>query len=161
MRVHHHPDDANTAHVTVGFGGLTIHLSSVKPTPYSGREVAVDLWARRQPLGAHIELTEKADLVCVAPATANLLGKMANGLADDLLSTLLLAFDGPVVLAPAMNTTMWEKPSVGRNVAVLHADGYHFVGPQEGWLSCRRSGIGRMAEPEDIKVAIEGLLKNT
>jgi phosphopantothenoylcysteine decarboxylase len=127
----------------------------------TGREVAVDLWARRQPLGAHIELTEKADLVCVAPATANVLGKMANGLADDLLSTLLLAFDGPVVLAPAMNTTMWKKPSVGRNVAVLHADGYHFVGPQEGWLSCRRSGIGRMAEPEDIKVAIEGLLKNT
>lgn len=124
----------------------------------TGRDVATDMFARYQPLGPHIELADRADLVCVAPATANLLGKLANGLADDPLSTLLLAFRGPVVLAPAMNTTMWKKPAVGRNVAVLHADGYHLVGPQEGWLSCRRSGVGRMAEPAEIKEKIVRLL---
>ena len=124
----------------------------------TGREVATDMFTRRQPLGPHIELAERADLMCVAPATANILGKLANGLADDLLSTLLLAFEGPVVLAPAMNTVMWNKPAVGRNVAVLQADGYHFVGPEEGWLSCRRSGKGRMSEPETIKQKIDELL---
>jgi phosphopantothenoylcysteine decarboxylase len=125
----------------------------------TGREVATDMFARHQPLGAHIELADQADLACVAPATANLLGKLANGLADDLLSTLLMAFGGPVVLAPAMNTVMWEKPSVKRNVATLRADGYHFVDPQEGWLSCRRTGVGRMAEPADIQAVIEQLLR--
>ena len=124
----------------------------------TGREVVTDMFARYQPLGAHIELAERADLVCVAPATANLLGKLANGLADDLLSTMLLAFDGPVLLAPAMNTAMWQKPSVGRNVATLQGDGYHFVGPQAGWLSCRRTGVGRMAEPEAIETEIGKLL---
>ena len=126
----------------------------------SGRPVATDLFDRdRFPLGAHIELAEGADLLCVAPASADLLAKAACGLADDLLSTLLLSFEGPILMAPAMNTTMWEKPAVQRNVATLRGDGYHFVDPQEGWQSCRRSGIGRMAEPADIQAAIERLLK--
>lgn len=124
----------------------------------TGRDVAIDLWSRQQPLGSHIELAERADLMCVAPATANVIGKVAGGLADDLLSTLLLAFDGPVVLAPAMNTVMWEKASVQRNIATVQADGYHLVGPEEGWLSCRRTGKGRMAEPEKIRAEIEKLL---
>ncbi len=124
----------------------------------TGREVATDMFARRQPLGPHIELAQQSDLMCVAPATANILGKLANGLADDLLSTMLLAFDGPVVLAPAMNTVMWQKPAVGRNVKVLRADGYHVVGPEEGWLSCRSTGPGRMSEPDAIKAEIEKLL---
>jgi phosphopantothenoylcysteine decarboxylase/phosphopantothenate--cysteine ligase len=126
----------------------------------SGRPVATDLFDRdRFPLGAHIELAEGADLLCVAPASADLLAKAACGLADDLLSTLLLSFEGPILMAPAMNTTMWEKPAVQRNVATLRGDGVHFVDPQEGWQSCRRSGIGRMAEPADIQAAIERLLK--
>ena len=113
------------------------------------------------PLGAHIDLAERAELVCVAPATANVLAKAATGLADDLLSTLLLSFTGSVLLAPAMNCEMWEKPSVQRNVAQLRADGVHFVGPDEGWLSCRKRGVGRMSmQPEAIYAAIAELLGN-
>ena len=126
----------------------------------TGRPVASDVFDRdRFPLGAHIELAEKADLMLVAPASADFLAKAACGLADDLLSTLALSFEGPLVVAPAMNSAMWQKPSVQRNVATLRADGYHFVDPQEGWQSCRRTGIGRMAEPTDIQAAIERLLK--
>jgi phosphopantothenoylcysteine decarboxylase/phosphopantothenate--cysteine ligase len=102
------------------------------------------------PLGAHITLAERADLLCVAPATANLLAKAAHGFADDLLSTLLLSFAGPVILVPAMNCQMWAKPAVARNVAQLRADGMHFVDPEEGWLSCRTQGVGRMAAPEKV-----------
>jgi phosphopantothenoylcysteine decarboxylase/phosphopantothenate--cysteine ligase len=126
----------------------------------TGRPVVTDVFDRAHfPLGAHIELAEQAELLCVAPASADLLGKATHGLADDLLSTLLLSFEGPVLLAPAMNSAMWQKPAVQRNVATLRGDGYHFVDPQEGWQSCRRSGMGRMAEPADIEAAIERLLK--
>jgi phosphopantothenoylcysteine decarboxylase len=111
------------------------------------------------PLGAHIELAQRSDLLCIAPATANLLAKAAHGLADDLLSTLLLSFTGPVLMAPAMNCEMWEKPAVERNVAQLRQDGIFFVDPEEGWLSCRTRGVGRMAAPERILAAIEELLK--
>ncbi len=106
------------------------------------------------PLGAHIEIAERAQLLCVAPATANFLGKIATGLADDLLSTLYLSFTGPVLLAPAMNCEMWDKPAVQRNVAQLRADGVHMVDPEAGWLSCRKQGVGRMAGPEKIFAAI-------
>jgi phosphopantothenoylcysteine synthetase/decarboxylase len=125
----------------------------------TGRPVAINVFDRGQfPLGAHIELAEKADLFCVAPASANLLAKAAHGLADDLLSTLMLSFDSPVLLAPAMNSAMWSKASVQRNIATLRGDGYHFADPQEGWQSCRRTGMGRMAEPADIQAAIDRLL---
>jgi phosphopantothenoylcysteine decarboxylase/phosphopantothenate--cysteine ligase len=113
---------------------------------------------RNHPLGPHIDLAERAELLCVAPATANILAKAACGLADDLLSTLLLSFSGPIVMAPAMNCEMWEKPSVQRNVAQLRTDGVHFVDPEEGWLSCRRRGVGRMAAPEKIVAVIGQLL---
>lgn len=111
-----------------------------------------------QPLGPHVTLAQQAELLCVAPATANFLAKTAHGLADDLLSTLVLAFKGPMLVAPAMNCEMWAKPAVQRNVAQLRADGVQFVDPQEGWLSCRQQGAGRMAEPDQIRAAIEGLL---
>ena len=107
----------------------------------------------------HIELAEKAELLCVAPATANILAKAACGLADDLLSTLLLAFDGPVLMAPAMNSAMWEKPAVQRNVAQLRADGVVLIDPEEGYLSCGTRGPGRMAEPETIFRAIAEALE--
>ncbi len=107
------------------------------------------------PLAAHIELAERAEVLCVAPATANFLAKAALGLADDLLSTLYLAFSGPVLVAPAMNTEMWKKPSVQRNVTQLREDGVHFVGPQEGWLSCRTRGPGRMSDPDEIYSVIQ------
>lgn len=110
------------------------------------------------PLGPHIELARQADLVCIAPATANMLAKAATGIADDLLSTLLLSFEGPVLMAPAMNCEMWAKRSVERNVAQLRRDGVHFIGPEEGWLSCREKGAGRMSQPETIAAEIEKLL---
>jgi phosphopantothenoylcysteine decarboxylase/phosphopantothenate--cysteine ligase len=110
------------------------------------------------PLGAHIGLAERAKLLCIAPATADFMAKAAHGLADDLLSTLYLAFAGRVLLAPAMNSQMWAAPAVARNVAQLKADGVLFVDPGEGWLSCRQSGTGRMAEPDAIRAAIEKTL---
>ncbi|QDS98900.1 flavoprotein [Adhaeretor mobilis] len=125
----------------------------------SGRPVASDSFEpSAYPLGAHIELARKADLLCVAPATANYLAQAASGLADDLLSTLTLCFTGPVLVAPAMNNEMWTKPSVQRNVEQLLADGVHTIGPGEGWLSCRVQGAGRMAEPAEIAQEIHRLL---
>jgi phosphopantothenoylcysteine decarboxylase len=121
----------------------------------TGRPVCTQVFDEAQfPLGAHISLAENADLLCIAPATANYLGKTANGIADDLLSTLYLSFSGPVLMAPAMNNHMWEKKSVARNVARLRDDGVQIIEPAEGWLSCRSSGKGRMAEPEAILKAI-------
>ncbi len=103
----------------------------------------------------HIELAQAAELVCVAPATANFLAKAAWGLADDLLSTVLLSFDGPVVLAPSMNHRMWAKPAVRRNVRRLREDGLILIDPEEGYLSCGTHGRGRMASPETIFASIE------
>jgi phosphopantothenoylcysteine decarboxylase len=126
----------------------------------SGRPVLERVFDESQhPLGVHMELAERGEILCVAPATANLLAKAAWGLADDLLSTLLLSFTGPVLLAPTMNCEMWEKPAVKRNVAQLRRDGIHFVDPEEGWLSCRKRGVGRMAAPEKILDAIGQLLE--
>ena len=125
----------------------------------SGREVAVDLFAAsRHP---HIELGRGAELFCVAPATANIMAKAAQGLADDLLSTALLAFTGPIIMAPAMNTRMWQKPAVERNARQLAADSVLLVGPEEGFLSCGETGYGRMAEPETIFAAIKKVLEET
>lgn len=110
------------------------------------------------PLGAHIELAARADLVVVAPASADLLAQAASGAADDLLTTLLLCAECPVLLAPAMNAAMWAKPAVQRNVSQLTADGCTIVQPGTGWLSCRQQGTGRMAEPDDIVAVIRATL---
>jgi phosphopantothenoylcysteine decarboxylase/phosphopantothenate--cysteine ligase len=102
----------------------------------------------------HIQLSRSADLVVVAPATADLMAKAAHGLADDLASTTLLATDKPVLMAPAMNVRMWEHPATRRNRATLAADGVSFVGPDEGAMACGEFGAGRLAEPEAIFQAI-------
>lgn len=102
----------------------------------------------------HIELSRSADLVVVAPATADLMAKAAHGLAGDLASTTLLATDKPVLMAPAMNVRMWEHPATKRNLATLKADGVRFVGPDEGAMACGEFGFGRMAEPQAIFEAI-------
>ena len=106
----------------------------------------------------HIELSRAADLLVVVPATADLMAKAANGHADDLASTLLLATDKPVLMAPAMNVRMWEHPAVARNFARLQADGVTMVGPDEGAMACGEYGPGRMAEPMAILAAIETAL---
>jgi len=103
----------------------------------------------------HIRLSREADLVVVAPATADLLAKMAHGLADDLATAVLLATDKQVLAAPAMNVRMWEHPSTRRNMAAVRADGIAFVGPEEGEMVCGEYGLGRVAEPEAILAAIE------
>ena len=106
----------------------------------------------------HIELSRSADLIVVAPATADLMAKMATGRADDLASTLLLATDTPVLLAPAMNVRMWNHAATQRNLATLHGDGILFVGPDEGEMACGEFGPGRMAEPDAILAAIKAAL---
>ncbi|SFK82514.1 bifunctional phosphopantothenoylcysteine decarboxylase/phosphopantothenate--cysteine ligase CoaBC [Shimia haliotis] len=107
----------------------------------------------------HIQLSRSADLIVVAPGTADLMAKMANGLANDLASTLLLATDTPVLVAPAMNVRMWDHPATQRNLATLKADGVSFVGPNEGDMACGEYGPGRMSEPLEIVAAIEGAMK--
>lgn len=106
----------------------------------------------------HIQLTRIVDLVVVAPATADLMAKAANGIANDLASATLLAVDKPVLMAPSMNVRMWSHPATQRNLATLTGDGIHFVGPAGGALACNESGTGRMAEPLEILGAIEALL---
>lgn len=106
----------------------------------------------------HIQLSRSADLVVVAPTTADLMGKMAAGLANDLASTLLMATDKPVLLAPAMNVRMWTHPATRRNLATLQGDGIMVVGPDEGAMACGEFGPGRMAEPEAIRAAIGAAL---
>ena len=123
----------------------------------TGRPVRTEVFDTTK-IHAHIELSREADLLCIAPASANILGKMAGGIADDLLSTVYLSFRGPVVVAPAMNCEMWEKKAVQRNCSQLHDDGVLFVGPESGRLSCGEVGMGRMAEPEQIFQAIQAIL---
>ena len=102
----------------------------------------------------HIQLSRASDLLVVAPATANMMARMVAGLADDLASTLLLATDKPVMIAPAMNVRMWQHPATQRNLAQLRADGVQVVGPNVGDMACGEHGPGRMAEPAEIVAAI-------
>jgi phosphopantothenoylcysteine decarboxylase/phosphopantothenate--cysteine ligase len=129
----------------------------------SGDRVFTDLFDRADEHDVgHIRLSREADLVVVAPATADLLAKMACGLADDLASAVLLATDKPVLVAPAMNPRMWRNPATKRNVATLQADGIHFVGPNVGEMAEQgEAGPGRMAEPLEIVAAIEALLRKS
>jgi phosphopantothenoylcysteine decarboxylase/phosphopantothenate--cysteine ligase len=106
----------------------------------------------------HTELARWADLVVIAPATAATLGRIANGISDDLVAATVLATTGPVLIAPAMHTEMWEHPATVRNLATLKGFGYHFVGPEEGALAGGDSGMGRVAEPEDVVAAAAGIL---
>jgi len=117
----------------------------------TGRKVMTDMFS-----GAidHIRLAQECDLLVVAPATADLMAKFAHGIADDFLSTLYLAFPGPVVLAPAMNTVMWQHPATQANLEILRQRGHTIVGPEDGSLACGMVGPGRMSEPEAIAEAV-------
>lgn len=117
----------------------------------SGNPVYTDLWDNRLASGmAHIDLSRGADAVLVAPASADFLAKLAHGLADDLLSTLCLARDCPLLVAPAMNRQMWDNPATRRNADQLIADGVTLLGPAEGDQACGETGLGRMLEPEQL-----------
>jgi phosphopantothenoylcysteine decarboxylase/phosphopantothenate--cysteine ligase len=108
----------------------------------------------------HIELSRSADLIIVAPATADLMAKMALGLASDLATTILLATNTPVLISPAMNVRMWEHASTQRNLETLRDDGIHICGPDEGSMACGEFGLGRMSEPESIADSAESILLN-
>jgi phosphopantothenoylcysteine decarboxylase/phosphopantothenate--cysteine ligase len=127
----------------------------------SGNPVTLDPFDRSAAAYPHIALAEWGELLLVAPATANILGKAAGGIADDALSTALLSFSGAVLFAPAMNSRMWAHPAVRENVGKLRARGAHFVGPEEGRLACGEIGAGRMAEVADILAAAELVLAGT
>jgi phosphopantothenoylcysteine decarboxylase / phosphopantothenate---cysteine ligase len=131
-----------------------LSLQALTETPVSKDLFSLDAESRM----GHIELSRSADLLVVAPASANLLAKMAAGLADDLASTLLLATDKPVLVAPAMNVRMWLHPATLANLASLGARGVHVVGPEEGPMACNEYGPGRLAEPPTIVEAIRSLL---
>ncbi|MGI6455070.1 MAG: flavoprotein [bacterium] len=126
-------------------------ITPVTMAALSENEVGLDLFDQYpQHEVRHIHWAEWADLALIAPATANLLGKAANGLADDLLSNLLLALQCPVVFAPAMHHQMWSHPAVQKNLTSLRGYGYHIIEPDTGELASGDTGIGRMREPEEI-----------
>jgi phosphopantothenoylcysteine decarboxylase/phosphopantothenate--cysteine ligase len=133
----------------------------------TGRKVITDLFASASPEATlsssieHIGVAQEHDLMLVAPATANVIGKFALGLADDFLSTMYLAFRGPVVLAPAMNNNMWEHAAVRANLDTLRRRGHVIVEPEEGLLACGTLGPGRLAELETIVGAVERALQST
>ena len=140
-----------TEHAQRFVGPLTFQALSRRP-------VYTDLFAEGAYEADHIALADRAEAAVVAPATANVIGKLAAGIADDLLSTVLVALRVPVILAPAMNEAMWNHPAVQANVETLRRRGVRFVGPEEGRLACGTEGLGRMAEPETILAEIVAVL---
>ena len=125
----------------------------------SGRRAFSDLFAAEEVYdAAHISLTAKADLIVVAPATANIIAKMTAGICDDLLSTLLCSADSDVLLAPAMNNRMWRHAATQSNIETLKTRNCHFIGPETGRLACGDEATGRMSEPEQILHRIVELL---
>jgi phosphopantothenoylcysteine decarboxylase/phosphopantothenate--cysteine ligase len=120
------------------------------------QHVYVDTFDEQDPsVVSHIDVADSADLFIVAPATANIIGKLAGGIADDMLSTTLLAVTAPVMIAPAMNVHMYDHPAVVHNIRLLKSRGVQFIDPGEGQLACGYVGKGRLAEPEDIVEAVE------
>ena len=134
-------------------------VTPLSASALAGRKVFTDLFdlTDEAEMG-HIELSRSADLIVVAPATADLMAKMAQGQAGDLASTLLLATDTPVLIAPAMNVRMWQHPATQRNIGTLRGDGIMFAGPNDGDMACGEHGPGRMAEPLEIVTAIAAAL---
>ena len=125
----------------------------------SGAEIYDDLFSLKDETEmGHIQLSREADVVLVAPATANIMAKLASGMADDLASTLLLATDKPVMMAPAMNVRMWEHKAVQRNYHQLIDDGVTFIGPESGKMACGEEGLGRISEVSEILSSVEKYL---
>ena len=124
----------------------------------SQNPVLTDLFETPDWRPGHVDLASRAGLLVTAPATANFLGKLANGIADDALSTVALTFRGPMLVAPAMNSMMWESPAVQANLAILKERGVRFIGPDEGKLACGPGGRGRMTDVPLLLEAIRKLL---
>jgi len=139
--------------------GATRFITPLTMQTLSRHPVATDVFDERDAAKVqHIDWADAADLAVVAPATANMIGKLANGIADDMLSTTLLAVTAPILIAPAMNVHMWENPAVAENVRKLAARGVRFVEPGTGQLACGYVGKGRLAEPDEIADVIVQML---
>ena len=135
--------------------GLTFEYITNNP-------VVTDLWNKAQARNPdHIAISDAADVAVIAPATANIIGKLANGIADDALTTIIMAFRKPLIIAPAMNQTMYESPAVQENLDRLRRRGARQIGPGKGWLACGTTGIGRMAEVSEILDAVLQELGNS
>ena len=143
-------------HVVLSEAGARF-VTAVTFQALSGNPVWTDLWDARMPNNmAHIDLGRDADAIFVAPATADFIARLAHGRADDLLTTLCLARDVPLIVAPAMNRQMWEAPATQRNVSLVRADGVTVFGPGAGEQACGETGMGRMLEPEELLERLEG-----
>ena len=138
-------------------GNAERFITALSLSTLARRKVYTDLFDGKEDI-THIELAQRTDLIIVAPATANFIGKAAGGIADDLLTTIVMAASAPVLVAPSMNTRMWENPVVKDNVERLKRLGYLFAGPAEGELACGSEGAGRLADPADIIEAAEEAL---
>lgn len=125
----------------------------------SKNKVITSLWDLPDWQPGHVELAEKTSLLVIAPATANIIAKIANGIGDDALSTFALSHSGKILIAPAMNWRMWNNPAVQENCEKLRKRGVFFVGPEKGMLACGEEGEGRMSEPADIIAKIKEILK--
>lgn len=126
----------------------------------SRRRVLVDQYDPETVLDpTHVSVTDDADLVLIAPATANVIGKIAHGIADDMLTSLMLAVRCPVLIAPAMNDRMFGNPMVQANIERLKAEGYAFIDPEAGYLACGSVAVGRLADPEKIVARVKAMLK--
>lgn len=146
-------------HVALSEGGARF-VTAVTFQALSGNPVWSDLWDSRMSNNmAHIDLTRGADAIVVAPATADVLARLALGRADDLITTMCLARDCPLMVAPAMNRQMWEHPATRRNVATLAGDGVTLFGPDEGDQACGETGMGRMLEPEELLDRVIGFFR--
>lgn len=130
--------------------GAEQFITALQISSLTGQAAHTDLWDEM----LHIDLTREADVVVVAPASADMIAKIAHGMADDLASTTLLASDKQVYVAPAMNVEMWNKPSTQRNIAQIKADGIKIIDPASGELACGEVGVGKLAEPVEILEAI-------
>ena len=147
---------------TVMTGGALRFLGEQTMAAITGHPVVTTLFGSDQAgPSPHTELARWADAVVVAPATASVVAKIANGLADDALTATVAAFDGPVVLAPAMHTEMWQQPATSRNIRLLEQDGRCLVGPVAGALAAGDSGMGRMVEPEEILASVAGVFDDS
>ena len=141
-----------TAHAEQFVGKLTF-------SALTGRHVVTNLFENPDVADSqHIRLTHDADLIVIAPATANIIAKTATGICDDMLSTIICSAQSDILFAPAMNIRMWHHPATVRNMTTLKEMGYHTIGPESGDLACGDVGPGRMSEPEDILTHIEKIL---
>ncbi|MFH1824557.1 MAG: bifunctional phosphopantothenoylcysteine decarboxylase/phosphopantothenate--cysteine ligase CoaBC [Candidatus Firestonebacteria bacterium] len=143
-------------------GNATKFVTPLTFQTLSGNRVYVDMFEliSKETLEIdHISLAEKCDLLVIAPATANIIGKIASGIADDLLTTVVLSTKAPILIAPAMNTNMWANKIVMNNVKKLKSLGFKFIGPSYGMLACGKKGLGRLEEIDKIMAEIKKILK--